>query len=101
MQRNRFVCQMLHEYMGYFCDYGDVSGGGVYVLEQPGVSLKTRDLIQGRLPKGNFTTLALSPDAGTVYFAFAARSAQKPDFYSHKEQLAQRESRTVPPPRAQ
>lgn len=83
MQRNRFVCQMLHEYMGYFQDYGNVPpGGGIYVLERPGFSLKTRDVLQGRLTNGNFTTLALAADARTVYFAFAERSARKPDYYS-------------------
>ncbi len=82
MTRNRFVCQMLHEYMGYFCDYGNVSGGGVYLLERPGYSLATQDLVKAHLPKGNFTTLALSHDARTVYFAFAERSATKPDFNS-------------------
>ena len=83
MQRNRYICQMLHEYMGYFYDYGNVApGGGMYVLEQPGFSLKTRDLLQGKLTNGNFTTLALSHDARAVYFAFAERSEKKPGFYS-------------------
>lgn len=82
LERKRFVSQMLHEYLGYFCDYGDVSGGGVYVLEEPGRSLRTRDLVRGRLGKGNFTTLALGYDARTLYFAFAERAPTKPDFYS-------------------
>jgi hypothetical protein len=82
MERRRFISQMLHEYLGYFYDYGDIAGGGLYVLEQPGKSPAVRDLVAGRLPKGNYTTLALSYDAQTVYFAFAARAADKPDFYS-------------------
>jgi hypothetical protein len=83
LQRNRFVCQMLHEYMGYFQDYGNVEGGGgVFRLEQPGVSLKITDVLGGRLARGNFTTLALAYDAEVIYFAFAERSAIKPDFYS-------------------
>jgi hypothetical protein len=82
MKRRRFICQMLHEYLGYFYDYGDISGGGVYVLEEPGRSLKLRDLVNGRLPRGNYTTLALSHDARTIYFAFAERAATKPDYYS-------------------
>jgi len=82
LQRRRFTCQMLHEYLGYFCDYGDVAGGGVFVLENPGRSLRTRDLIAGRLPRGNYTTLALAPDGRTIYFAFAERAEAKPDFYS-------------------
>ncbi|MFA5193696.1 MAG: hypothetical protein WC740_23550, partial [Verrucomicrobiia bacterium] len=83
MKRNRFVCQMLHEYMGYFHDYGNVAGGGgIHLLERPGCSLKTRDLIRGRLTNGNFTTLALSYDARTVFFAFAERAEKKPEFTS-------------------
>jgi hypothetical protein len=82
LRRRRFVCQMLHEYLGYFYDYGDISGGGLYILEKPGQSLDTRDLIESRLPKGNYTTLALSYDARTLYFGFAERAEAKPDFYS-------------------
>ena len=82
LKRQRFICQMLHEYLGYFYDYGDVAGGGVFVLEEPGRSMKLRDLVAGRLPKGNYTTLALSHDAGTVWFAFCERALAKPDYYS-------------------
>jgi len=82
MKRQRFICQMLHEYLGYYYDYGDISGGGVYVLDEPGRSGKVRDLIKGRLPRGNYTTLSLSYDARTVYFAFAERAEKKMDYYS-------------------
>ena len=82
MIRHRFICQMLHEYLGYYYDYGDIAGGGVYVLEQPGRSLRVRDLIGGQLPRGNYSTLALSFDARTVYFAFAERAEGKPEFNS-------------------
>jgi len=82
MKRRRFICQMLHEYLGYYYDYGDIAGGGIYVLEEPGRSLRVRDLIKGRLPPGNYTTLALSYDARTIYFAFAERAPNKPDYYS-------------------
>lgn len=79
MQRRRFVCQMLHEYLGYF--YDKISGGGIYVLEQPWKSLRTRDVLGGRLGEGNFTTLSLSYDGQTLYFAFADSSRPKPDYY--------------------
>jgi mono/diheme cytochrome c family protein len=83
MQRRRFICQMLHEYLGYYYDYADIEGGGVYVLEKPGRSFEKRELVQGRLPRGNYSTLALSYDAKTLYFAFAARAdGAKPDYYS-------------------
>jgi hypothetical protein len=81
MKRRRFICQMLHEYLGYFYDYGDVAGGGVYMLESPGKPA-VRDLVEGRLPRGNYTTLSLTYDARTIYFAFAERAPEKPDFYS-------------------
>lgn len=82
MKRKRFICQMLHEYLGYFYDYKDIAGGSIYILEEPGKSLKARDLINGQLPRGNYTTLALSYNAKTIYFAFAERAKEKPDYYS-------------------
>lgn len=83
MERRRFICQMLHEYLGYYYDYGDIAGGGVYVLRAPGYSMDRDDLIRGRLPRGNYATLALSYDGKTLYFAFAARAESgKPNFYS-------------------
>jgi len=82
MKRRRFICQMLHEYLGYYYDYENIAGGGIYVLEEPGRSLNVRDLIKGRLPRGNFTTLALSYDGKTIYFAFAERAENKPEYYS-------------------
>jgi hypothetical protein len=71
LQRRRFICQMLHEYIGYYYNYADLAGGGVYVLEQPGTSLRVRNLLDGRLPRGAYATLAASTDGGRLYFAFA------------------------------
>jgi hypothetical protein len=71
LQRRRFICQMLHEYIGYYYNYADLAGGGVYILEQPGRSFQTRDLIDGRLPRGAYATLAATPHGSTLYFAFA------------------------------
>lgn len=83
LERRRFVCQMLHEYMGYYCDYGDIEGGGVRILERPGRTAAVRDLTGDRLGRGNFTTLALSFDGRTAYFAFAPRApGDKPGFYT-------------------
>jgi len=82
LERKRFICQMLHEYLGYYYDYADIAGGGVFLLERPGASFAVRDLTGARLGRGNFTTLALSYDARTVYFAFCPRAEEKPDYYS-------------------
>ena len=81
LKRRRFICQMLHEYNGYYYDYGDIAGGGVYILPRPGESSEITDLIGGRLSKGNYTTLSLSYDAKTIYFAFAKRSEGKPEYH--------------------
>lgn len=70
MKQRRFVCQMLHEYVGYFYDFGGVEGGGIEVLLEPGQSLKTRSLTAGLLPQGAYSSPALSYDGQTVYFAF-------------------------------
>ena len=92
MQRNRAVGYMLYEYLGWYYAYGydptngaknaqfatPPTGGGVYVLEEPGRSFKTTPLTDGKLPPGHFVTLALSGDARTVYFAHADPSGEDP-----------------------
>ena len=70
MKRNRFVCQMLHEYVGYFYENTGTFGGDICILTKPGDSLETRSLTAGKLPQGAYTTLSLSHDARTLYFAF-------------------------------
>jgi hypothetical protein len=80
LKRRRFICQMLHEYNGYYYDYADIAGGGVHILKEPGRSLEIADLVKGRLPKGNYTTLSLSYDGQTIYFAFARRSRSKTNY---------------------
>jgi hypothetical protein len=82
LKRRRFVCQMLHEYLGYYYDFEEIEGGGVFLLKDPGHSLEIHELAGHQLPKGNYTTLSLSYDAKTIFFAFAERSASKPDYYS-------------------
>ena len=70
LKQRRFVCQMMHEYIGYYYDYGGITGGGIYILEEPGKSLKVRCLTENLLPQGVFSSPALSYDGTTVYFAF-------------------------------
>ena len=45
-------------------------GGGLFVLTEPGVSMRTRDLTPATLPPGNFMTPELSYDARRVLFAY-------------------------------
>ncbi len=45
-------------------------GGGLFVLNEPGVSMGTRDLTPASLPAGNFMTPELSQDGRKVLFAY-------------------------------
>ena len=71
VKRERFVCQMLHEYLSYFYRYSGICGGGIFLLKEPGFSFETEDLTGGKLPLGTISTMSLSYDAKTVYFSFA------------------------------
>ena len=71
VKRERFVCQMLHEYLSYFYRHSGICGGGIFLLKEPGFSFETEDLTEGKLPLGTISTMSLSYDAKTVYFAYA------------------------------
>lgn len=45
-------------------------GGGLFILEEPGVNMRTRNLTPDSLPTGNFMTPELSFDAQRVLFAY-------------------------------
>lgn len=45
-------------------------GGGLFVLTEPGGSMRTRDITPADLPPGNFMTPELSYDAGRLLFAY-------------------------------
>lgn len=92
MQRHRAVGYMLYEYLGWYYAYGfnprngakdpqfqtPPTGGGVYLLQQPGRTMKRKELISERLPPGHYVTLSLSCDAKTIYFAFADPAGADP-----------------------
>lgn len=71
LKQRRTTQQMFHEYSGYYYNFFNLHGGGVFVLEKPGVSMEITDLTAGKLPKGTFTSPALSLDGKTIYFAFS------------------------------
>jgi len=85
MTRHRFACQMLHEYVAYFGEFSGKYGGSVSVLEEPGQSFKTRNLIQGRLGVGCYSTLAVSYDARKLYFAYANCNGYRVEYGSLKQ----------------
>lgn len=69
--------QMLYEYVGWYYRVGRPHpDAGVFVLEEPGQSPKTRTLVSNADLKGHFVTLSLSYDAQSIYFAFADPAGQ-------------------------
>jgi hypothetical protein len=92
MERRRAVGYMLYEYLGWYYVFGNdpasgyknprfptpKPGGGIFLLERPGQSLRTRELTAGLFRNGHFMTLSLSPDTATIYFAFADPTGADP-----------------------
>jgi len=65
-RRNPTYCHEVGQYFGW----RQRPGGGLYVLEKPGVSLACRDLLKGRLPPGNILEPRLSYDAKKILFSY-------------------------------
>lgn len=100
MKRHRAVGYMPYEYLGWYYAYGydptngakdprfrtPPTGGGIFVLERPGRSMRIKELTAGQFPAGHFVTLSLSFDAQTVYFAFADPTGQDPYTLPHYQQ---------------
>ncbi len=59
------MSHQLTQYYGYTAQ----PGGGVFVLEEPGRSMKVRQLT-GDLPAGSYLHPEVAYDGGTIYFAF-------------------------------
>ncbi len=92
MQRHRAIGYMLYEYLGWYYTYGSdprsgaknpkfptaATGGGIYVLTEPGVTMEVKELTAGRPGQGHFVTLSLSFDGQTIYFAFADPKGMDP-----------------------
>jgi hypothetical protein len=50
--------------------YAARPGGGLFVLESPGHSMRTRSLTDGKFPNGNFMQPEIRYDGEKIYFAF-------------------------------
>lgn len=70
LKRNRFACQMMHEYLGYYYEQMNTTGGDLCILENPGHTFELHSVIGDQLPPGVFQTLSLSYDGQTAYFAY-------------------------------
>lgn len=67
-----------HEVAQYY-GWRQRPGGGLYVVEQPGYSMKTRDILHGQLPAGSVLEPRLSYDGTRILFAFVACSEDVPE----------------------
>jgi hypothetical protein len=54
-------------------------GGGIFVLEEPGRSMRTRQLAAGALPQGAFMFPEVSPDGSRVLFSYCKVDFDPPD----------------------
>jgi hypothetical protein len=73
MLRHRAISNMLYEDVACYLPNRKKPDprAGVFVLERPGRSPEVRELVSGATLKGHFATLSVSPDARTLYFAYA------------------------------
>lgn len=69
--------------------YAARPGGGLFVLEEPGKSFRTRQLAANAFPTGNFMKSDISPDGKTIYTAFCACDSA-PKEWRDSEKMAQR-----------
>jgi len=65
--------------VGQYFGWRQRPGGGLFVLERPGCSLATRDVVGGQLPAGSYLEPRLSYDARRIAFSFVACSPDTPD----------------------
>ncbi|MBR2585697.1 MAG: hypothetical protein IKE64_09750 [Thermoguttaceae bacterium] len=71
LKANRYVWQLIHEYLSYYYSHTNMDSGELMRLDNPGFSFDARSLTGGKLPRGAFETPSLSFDGKTLYFAFA------------------------------
>ncbi len=79
LKEDRYIWQLIHEYLSYYYQFTNTSGGEFLTLKNPGRSFETESVTQGKFPRGVFSTPSLSYDAQTLYFAFADFSKVVPE----------------------
>ncbi|MBR5627282.1 MAG: PD40 domain-containing protein [Thermoguttaceae bacterium] len=79
MKGDRYIWQLIHEYLSYYYRGTNTTGKGMYCLKNPGRSFETVSLTDGKFPRGVFSTPSLSYDGKTLYFAFADFSKVIPE----------------------
>jgi hypothetical protein len=70
--------------VGQYFGWNQRPGGGIFVLEKPGLSLKHRDLLESKLPPGHVLEPRLSYDAKRIVFSFVAVPEKRIDWKTLK-----------------
>jgi len=73
-----------HQLTQYYGRYAR-PGGGVFVLEAPGQSMRCRQLAAGKLPEGSYQYPEVSHDGRRVLFAFCRVDTAPKDFDAHAD----------------
>jgi hypothetical protein len=68
---------MQQQYIGRFAR----PAGGIFVLEEPGKSMRCRALTEGKLPQGAYQHLDMSYDGGRILFSFCKLNNPPKDAY--------------------
>jgi len=73
-----------HQLTQYYGRYAR-PGGGIFVLDEPGRSMKCRQLAEGELPQGSYQHPEISYDGRRVLFAFCPVENTPKDWEEHGE----------------
>ncbi|MEW6358433.1 MAG: hypothetical protein AB1696_19015 [Planctomycetota bacterium] len=65
----RKLCRWSHLNMQYF-GWRQRAGGGIFILEEPGRSMRTRSVVGDQLPPGNYLEPRLSYDGKRIVFSY-------------------------------
>ena len=71
LKADRYVWQLIHEYLSYYYSHTNMTGGDLMLLKNPGRSFEAESISAGKFPRGWFSTPSLSYDGKSLYFAFA------------------------------
>ena len=83
LKENRYIWQLIHEYLSYYYSFTNMDEGELMLLKDPGRSFDAVP-ISSNFPRGSFSTPSISFDGKTLYFAFADFSAVVPEGAPHR-----------------
>ena len=79
LKADRYIWQLIHEYLSYYYSHTNMTGAELMILKNPGRSFEAESVSSGKFPRGWFSTPSLSYDGKSLYFAFADFSKVIPE----------------------